>query len=154
MKSAAEVRGFLCHYHRTMAVRCAVKAAMFWNNTMLAAREAVYRYDWQTAVFAYGKALELADILLANDGCPAGAQTRYARTAVEFIYARRKTGDGDSINPLLMGIVGRFEQMDAARPINELIGPVLKAAQDPVEEVDVWIAKLVGMEQARHQHLH
>ena len=127
---------------------------MFWNSTLLAARGYIYRGDWAAAVPAYGQALELADILLNTDKHRSGALDRYSRTATEFIYALRKSGDQQRLDPFLLEIVGRFERMDTACGLDELIGPVLQAARRPADEVDLWIEKIIGMEKVRRQHLH
>ncbi|NIB41744.1 hypothetical protein HBA55_19215 [Pseudomaricurvus alkylphenolicus] len=118
---------FLCNHHRQALMRDAREARRFWAEAILAGREKAQEANWQKALVTFGNAMEVATILLHRDSNRSRAETRFARTAVEFGALLRGRGFQCDANILLQLVNCELDGVTLTQPKDGLINPLVEA---------------------------
>ena len=118
---------FLCNHHRQMLLQDPQEARRFWAEAVLMARDKVQEANWQKALVTFGNAMEVATILLHRDSNRSRAETRFARTAVEFGTLLRGRGFQCDANILLQLVNCELDSVTLTQPKDGLINPLVEA---------------------------
>lgn len=109
---------------------------------------------WSESVRYYGAAFEAAELLIR---CPKSAMIfsdRYLRTALELIYACRKSAwpiEGGEIIRQVRRCLSAWLEPAA---LQQAVAPLLDVAFSPLTVVDEWMQRLFAFDQRASHTLH
>jgi hypothetical protein len=133
---------FICEECRIHLTADSEYALQFWNKAWRSASLYSDARQWDNAVFAFGNALDAADILLKQKYNLKHDLERYIRTAQELTYVLRKGGYFNDIDTLAMVVETRLAEENLVRPMKWYMRPLRDVANNPICAVDMWMRTL------------
>ncbi|GAA5315622.1 MAG: hypothetical protein AseanaTS_08270 [Candidatus Pelagadaptatus aseana] len=122
---------FICPRHRQRYTEYPERARDMWYHLMTAASESVLQGDWQEAVYYFGNALDLAELVLDLEPSSSMAQERYASTALDMAYVLKASKM--PVDWLLAAVAERLSDRHITDPVSEL-WQSLRALEKPVAD--------------------
>lgn len=143
---------FICSQHRAALQRSPVEAMQFWKSTLSQSRHYVSRKRFHKAVRSYSSAMEVSEILLANEGDKNRAWSRYIATVIELIFVLRKCKFQNSVDTLLSRVIGQYQKLDLKEIKQTWLSNLQKAAG--ISGKGYWLTALHSQEQLHNRVLH
>ena len=133
---------FLCKTCRANLTTDSERALQFWNKACQVASMHSEALQWESAITAYGNALEAAEILLKQKHNVKFDLERYIRTAQEMTYALRKGGYFADMDILADMVEACLLEERLTRPLKWYLRPLKDVANNPICAVDMWMRTL------------
>ena len=148
----------LCNKHREYALQSPEIAKTMWCRLLEIGRAKMSVGQWDDAVGLYGSAFETADILLQGELSSAEDVDRYINTALEFVYALRKSSFEFNRPCLLSAIRTRLEHEanyhELSRPLECIVSQLIDLIYAKITQVDECMAQLYSSENINSESFH
>lgn len=133
---------YMCSKHRSELERDPKLALQAWFRMINTARYFTNNHHWVNAIKLYGNALDCAEIIFLEKP-DSDAVNRFIRTAVEFLYVLRVTGQTQDIKILVNSITHKLEKGLYPANVQLLMRPVHDTVSAPLKDVGRWVAALL-----------
>lgn len=144
---------FLCDQHRAAVSQCIHKAKRSWQHTLLNARNYADNENWQMALIYSGNSFEIAEIILLSQPCDKNIE-RYLQTSIELAHALRNCHSSSNALALYDMVFSQLNSLAGDMDIRTKMQPLKDVLFEPIDSVNLWMAKWHHLINAKPEQLH